>query len=445
MTEANPSVGNAGSADMLAARRVVLVLLNQILIRRTPMDQAMEDNQDFSALPSRDRAFARMILATTLRRLGQIDDVIARATERGDPPEPPSLHNLLRLGATQILFMNVPDHAAVDTSVHLADISGMTRQKGLVNAVLRRVVRDGPEWLTLQDPVRANIPEWLLQTWIADYGLRQAAEISESSMTEAPVDITLKDPSSAAHWAGVLDARILPTGSLRLSSGGSVTDLPGFHDGMWWVQDASAAIPVRLFGDVAGKHIVDLCAAPGGKTAQLVAAGAHVTAVDRSSRRLDRLRDNMRRLRLEDRIDIEIADAMQWSPRKPVDMILLDAPCSATGTLRRHPDAMRLKIPADIGRLCETQARMLDNAAKVLSPGGLLVYCTCSLQKAEGEDQIKHFLARHKDFSIVPVRADELGEFSDILSDEGYVRVLPSYLSDKGGMDGFFVVRLIRQ
>ena len=369
-------------ANPLAARAVVLDLLKQILTRRTPMDQALDRDADFAALPPRDRAFARMMLATVLRRLGQVDDMILRAFNRAEKPEPPALFNLLRLGVVQIVFMNVPDHAAVNTAVDLAERSGLSRQKNLVNAVLRRVARDYPDWRAQQDESRINIPEWLLKTWINDYGLRPAAEIALTCLNEAALDITLKDPTHAAHWASVLEAEILPAGSLRRTGGGNVADLPGFDDGTWWVQDAAAAIPVRLFGDVAELRVVDLCAAPGGKTAQLAAMGAHVHALDRAATRLKKLEDNLDRLGLRAGVTTEAADATNWHTRDPFDAILLDAPCSATGTIRRHPDVPHLKTPDDIDRLCATQAAMLDNAATMLKPVGVMVYCTCSLQKA---------------------------------------------------------------
>lgn len=431
--------------DMLRARSVALSMLNLILTRRNPMDQVMDDHGDLRDLPPRDRAFVRMMVATTLRTLGQIDDIILRATDRRDPPEPPALHNVLRMGIAQILFMNVPDHAAVNTAVDLAVTSGLSRQKGLVNAVLRRVTRDGRDWIAGHDAARINTPVWLMQAWINDYGLRAAAEIAQAGLAEAPLDITLKDPAHAAHWASVLEAFMLPTGTLRRNAGGSVSELSGFDDGMWWVQDAAAALPATLFGAVAGKTVIDLCAAPGGKTAQLAAAGAQVVALDRSIKRLQRLQENMKRLRLDSAVTTQAADASLWQPQNPVMAVLLDAPCSATGTIRRHPDVPHLKTPDDIGRLMVLQAQMLDNAARMLAPGGTLVYCTCSLQKSEGEGQIDSFLARTPiKMARQPITAEEIGGLSDALTAQGDVRVLPYHLAAHGGMDGFFIARLTR-
>lgn len=429
--------------EMLQARKVAVVLLDQVVTRRTPLDQVLEENREFSDLPQRDRAFVRMMVATTLRRMGQVDDLIRHATERPDAPSPPLLHHILRLGVVQIMFMNVPDHAAVDTSVRLAESANLGRQKGFVNAVLRRMTREGKDWVSKQDESRINLPDWMLSAWVEDYGLRTAAEIAQASLSEAPLDITLKNPSHAEHWASVLEATVLPTGSLRREVSGNVMDLNGYRDGMWWIQDAAAALPARLLGNVEGKKIVDLCAAPGGKTAQLAAAGADVTALDRSVRRLQRLNENMARLRLEKRVHTEPADAVTWLPKNPVDAVLLDAPCSATGTIRRHPDILHSKTPEDVIRLCALQAQLLDNAARMLVPGGMLVYCTCSLQKAEGEDQVERFLSR-SGFTRATVTDSGTGKIAGAVTAAGDVRILPTHLAEQGGMDGFFISCLVK-
>lgn len=434
--------------EMLQARNVALTILDLVLTRRTPLDQVLDDHVALAALPGRDRAFVRMIVATTLRRMGQIDDLILKASDGKPAPQPPMLHHLLRMGVAQLVFMNVPDHAAVNTSVQLAESAGMVRQKGFVNAIMRRITREGREWFAAQDEVRGNIPDWLLKDWIADYGLREAAEIGQASLSEAPLDITIKDAAKMEYWADILQAIPLPGGSLRRLNGGNVPDLPGYHDGMWWVQDASATLPARLFsgllGDLRDKDVIDLCAAPGGKTAQLAAMGAHVMAVDRSVNRLRRLEDNMQRLRLERFVQTEAADASVWQPKAQVSAVLLDAPCSATGTIRRHPDVLRLKGPDDVGRLMELQSRMLDNAARMLLPGGVLIYCTCSLQKSEGERQVDAFLKRTPGLARKPIAADEIGGLADLVTPQGDVRVLPYHLAAHGGMDGFYVARLVR-
>ncbi|MBU0800149.1 MAG: RsmB/NOP family class I SAM-dependent RNA methyltransferase, partial [Alphaproteobacteria bacterium] len=327
-------------SEALSARVVALSLLGDVLSRRLALDHALAADKAFAALSTRDRAFVRMLVTTCLRRMGQVDDLISRAMDRRGPASPPLLQNVLRIGVTQIAFMDVPDYAIVDTGVNLAEQAGLSRQKGLVNAVLRRVISEGRDWFLKQDEGRLNVPQWLMQVWIEDFGLRVAAEIAQASLAEAPLDITVKDEADRDHWAQELQATILPSGSIRRSGGGMVTELPGFADGMWWVQDAAAALPVQLLGDVKGRTVVDMCAAPGGKTMQLAARGATVHALDRSMPRLKILEENLRRVRLESDVTVEAVDGAVWRAQQPVDFILLDAPCTATGTVRRHPDVM---------------------------------------------------------------------------------------------------------
>jgi 16S rRNA (cytosine967-C5)-methyltransferase len=436
-----PEPHNTGS--LTAARSAALSILDQVLSKKQAFDQMLEQSAELAQLPGRDRGFVRMAAATALRRLGQIDDLIFKATDRKDAPSPPLLMNLLRLGAVQIAFMDVPDYAVVDTAVRIAEARGMERQKGFVNAVLRRIAAERQEWLSKQDAARLNTPEWLMKSWIADYGLRAAAEIAQANMSEAALDISLKNPGAIAQWAQLLQASALPTGGLRRPSGGHIPELPGYEDGMWWVQDAAAMLPARLFGDIQGRHVIDLCAAPGGKTAQLLASGAYVTAVDRSVSRMKRLAENMARLRFdENMLTAEIADSSVWQPREKAEFVLCDAPCSATGTLRRHPDVARLKNENDMRGLIEIQKRLLANAVKMLAPKGILIYCTCSLQKDEGERQIYQFLQTEFNMRRLPVSAVEIGGIEDAITQEGDVRLLPYHIAAMGGIDGFYISRL---
>lgn len=444
MIESETQTQSPPQGETLAARQAALQIIEMVLSRRQPMDTALEQVNGLSSLPIRDRAFARMLAATTLRRLGQIDDLIIRATDRTEPPSPPLLHHLLRIGTAQLMFMDVPDYAVVDTSVRLADSASLGRQKGFVNAVLRRIAKEGRGQIAKQDEGRLNTPGWIMEQWILDYTLRTAAEIAQANLSEAPLDISIKDPSMAEYWAGTLQASILPTGTLRRASGGLVQDLPGFDDGMWWIQDAAAAIPAKLFGDIDGQDVVDLCAAPGGKTAQLAAAGANVLAIDRSVKRLKRLQDNINRLRLQNHVRTEAADASVWRPKDPVSHILLDAPCSATGTVRRNPDVLHLKARHDLDSLIAVQARLLDQAVASLAPGGTLVYCTCSLQKAEGEAQIARLLDSGAPVRRKPVQASEIGGMETLLTADGDIRVLPFHMAMHGGMDGFYIARLVK-
>lgn len=435
--EGNPE----SSGDQLAARTAALNLLNAVIGQRQALDVAIDSSAEIKELSVRDRAFCRMIAATALRRLGQVDDLIAKAEDK-PAHKTVLLHNVLRLGVTQIMFMDVPDHAAVDTTVRIAEAHGLERQKGFVNGLLRTITRVGKDWLARQDEGRLNTPEWLLKIWIDDYGVKTAAQIARANLSEAPLDITIRDEKDRNHWASMLKASELGTGTLRRIKGGAVQEIPGYDDGSWWIQDAAAAIPATLFGDINGKTVIDLCAAPGGKTAQLAALGANVIAIDRSAQRLRILEKNLERLRLKDKVEIIAADASVWQPKTAPDFILVDAPCSATGTIRRHPDVAHLKTMRDLESLVPTQMRILANAFKMLAPGGVLVYCTCSLQKVEGEDQIQHLLGQHPDAIKLPVKPEEIGDMTDPITEDGDIRTLPFMLAASGGIDGFFISRI---
>jgi 16S rRNA (cytosine967-C5)-methyltransferase len=431
------------ASDDLAARTCALGVLESILKTGKELDAAFA-NDDFNRLPLRDRAFTRMLVSTTLRRMGQIDDLIRKSEDKPGGERSLGLQNLLRIGAAQLMFMGVPDHAAVDTTVRIADKSGFSKQKNFVNAILRTIARSGQEWLSRQDEARINVPEWLMRIWIEDYGLRTAAEISLASLAEAPLDITVKNPGMRDYWAGELEATVLPTGSLRRNSGGKVSDLPGFDDGMWWIQDAGAALPARLLGDITDQTVIDLCAAPGGKTAQLAMAGADVIAIDRSRNRLVKFEENIKRLKLEQHVASEAADATVWKPSVAATHILLDAPCTATGTIRRNPDILHTKEPRDLERLVNLQATLLESAVNMLAPCGVLIYCTCSLQKAEGEYQIERLLQGGAHVSRLPVSPEEIGGIEGAVTENGDVRLLPFHLSAYGGVDGFFISRLVK-
>ncbi|ACI99734.1 16S rRNA (cytosine(967)-C(5))-methyltransferase RsmB [Rhodospirillum centenum] len=433
-----PAGGPPPDGEPLAARAAALDLIQATLRKGVPFDDALEANRGVRALEPRDRGFVRLLCATVFRRLGQLDALVQGALAKPGQPVKGPVQDILRLGAAQLLFLGTPAHAAVDTSVELAVARGQTPYKGLVNAVLRRLSREGAGLLAAQDAGRLNTPDWLWLAWRQAYGTGATRAIVEAHLAEPPLDITVR--ADADLWAERLGAERLPGGSLRLPAGGPVTELPGFAEGAWWVQDAAAAIPARLFGDVAGREVLDLCAAPGGKTAQLAAAGARVTAVDRSEKRLERLRENLARLGLE--VETVAADATAWSPDAPVDAVLLDAPCSATGTIRRHPDVQRLKTEEDVAKLARVQARLLIRAADMLKPGGLLVYATCSLQPEEGERQVEALLARRPDLVRVPVDPAELGGLAGAVTAAGDVRTTPGLIP--GGMDGFFAARLRR-
>jgi len=433
----------------LAARRIAADILDGVLRRRRPLDEQLSGraaHPGLAALADRDRALARRLIATVLRRLGTLRHLLGRCLDRGVPADAPRIETVLLIGGAQILWLDVPDHAAVDLAVRLAQADRRAaRYVGLVNAVLRRLTRDGKAMLAEIDAAALDTPAWLLDRWRAQYGPALAGTIAEANGHEPALDLSVK--SDAAEWAARLHGRVLPTGTVRTLAQGAVAMLPGFSEGAWWVQDAAAALPARLFGDVRGCRILDLCAAPGGKTAQLALAGAEVTAVDRSAPRLTRLVENLNRIGL--RAHTLAVDALELTPDElggAFDGVLLDAPCSATGTIRRHPDVPLLKSETDIATLAAVQQRLLDRAVALTRPGGTLVYCVCSLEREEGEDQIAALLAREPRAALQPVAADELCGRAEFLTTAGTVRTLPCHLPDAdsrwSGLDGFFCARL---
>ena len=421
-------------------RACALEVLDTVLRRKRPLDAALANHPGLAHLAGRDRALARNLVATTLRRLGQIDALIAHCLERPLPHSAAAANDLLRLGVCQLVFLETPPHAAVDTTVGLAQKRGQGPHKGLINAVLRRLADEGTGLAAAQDAPRLNTPSWLWESWNATYGAATCRRIAAAHLVEAPLDVTVK--ADAAIWGERLGGVVLATGGVRRPAGGRVETLPGYAEGTWWVQDAAAALPVKLLGDVEGRRVVDLCAAPGGKTAQLAAAGAEVTAVDRSPARVGRLRENMARLGLH--IETVNADAADWRPRKPADAVLLDAPCTATGTIRRHPDIARLKTPDDVAALGSVQARLLEAAARMVRPGGLVVYCVCSLQSEECKTPVSAALAAGALLEPVPVAPGEVAGLDQGSTPGGVLRTLPCHWAEKGGMDGFYAARLRR-
>jgi 16S rRNA (cytosine967-C5)-methyltransferase len=422
------------------ARHVALDLIGAVLGRERPLDEAIDDSPAMAKLSLRDRAFARLLVATVLRRLGQVDALIRDCLASPLPPRASQVHDILRLGIVQLLFLHTPPHAAVATSVDLAQSRGFLAHKGLVNAVLRRLSIEGPDRIAGHDAAALNTPSWLWQSWTRHYGADIARSIATAHLREAPLDLTPR--ASASGWCESLAATVLPTGTLRRPGGGAVSTLPGYAEGAWWVQDAAAALPARLFGNVAGLDVVDLCAAPGGKTAQLADAGAFVTAIDRSSRRLERLISNMKRLSLP--AAPVAADALTWRPDHPADAVLLDAPCSATGAIRRHPDVPHLKRPSDVARLATIQERLLRAAVEMLRPGGTLVYCTCSLEAEEGPERIDALLSSGAPVQRRPISAAEINAPSEWITPDGDLRTLPFHLAEYDGIDGFYGARLVK-
>ena len=406
-------------------REAAFDLLSSVLDHRRSLDDALGALPD---LPSRDRAAAHRLAAAVLRRLGTLDAVLEPFLRKA-PPDP--VRHVLRIGAAGLLLLDTPSHAAVATAVALARTRRLTPFAGMVNAVLRRVAEAGRAALADLDGPRLDTPAWLWASWG-----EKARAIAMAHQHEAPLDVTIR-PGSPPPEGG----EILPTGSVRFSAGTRVTEIPGFESGDCWVQDTAAALPAKLLATRAGERVADLCAAPGGKTAQLTATGASVTAVERDPARLARLRDNLRRWRLE--ADLVEADATSWTPAAPFDAVLLDAPCSATGTIRRHPEIPHTRRPHDVLAMIETQDRLLAAAVAMLRPGGRVVYSVCSLQPEEGAARIKAALARG-DFQHDPFAPAELVALPEALTAEGFLRTLPCMWAERGGMDGFFAARLIK-
>ena len=435
MTPAQSAGGNPTDA-----RRAAAAILDHILVDGEPFELAWSgENHRLSKFSRRDRGFARLLVTTALRHLGEIDHLLDRLMRRPLPDKVSVVRQIMRLGVTQLRFLKTPPHAAIDQAVRLTRQCGHAGLAGLVNAVLRKIV--GQPAISADEAASLNTPRWLIDSWRHAHGDANAMAICRAHMIEPPLDLTV--PDDGPRWASTLGGALLPTGSVRLAQAGEVAALAGYGEGAWWVQDAAAALPARLLAPKPGATVLDLCAAPGGKTAQLAAMGARVTAVDQDRRRATLLRENLQRLSLTARI--EVADAGAFAPDRPAEFILLDAPCTATGTLRRHPDIAQLKGADDVARMATVQARLLTHAASLLAPGGILVYAVCSLQPEEGPDQIAMLLARDGAMERVAVSPEEVPGLAHAITADGDVATLPSMWPEHGHLDGFFIARLTRK
>lgn len=426
-------------SDGLDPRRAAARTFSQVLKQKRPLETVLAGQAGYAGMSGPDRGFARTIAATSLRRYGQAEIILNHFLSKPLAETSEGARALLVTGAVQMLWLDTPPHAAVSAAVSLAEERADTRKlKGLVNAVLRKIAREGSAQLA-RTTARDNLQPWMRDSWRKAYGPARLGRIADAAMRTPPLDLTLRDPSEAGLWAGRLDARILPTGSLRRDTIGDITALPGFDTGAWWAQDAAAALPARVLAARKGEHVVDMCAAPGGKTLQLAASGARVTALDISDKRLDRLRENLERTGLEARV--LATDGRGWTPKRPVDAVLLDAPCTATGTMRRHPEAAWIKQESDVAALGELQMALTRSAVKMLKPGGRLILCTCSLQPEEGEDLARQILRRHRNLSLDPVAPEEVTGLDGLVNSDGQIRTTPADWPDEGGLDGFFIAR----
>lgn len=447
MGPALPCAGSMGVTAVrqevqgLEVRRLAVELYRTCLDRQLTVEDAVSGSAQAVTLELRDRAFLLTLLLTTFRHKGEIEALIARMLAKPLPRKSGPAADILALGTAQLLYLGMAPHAVIDLSVRVAKGDRHALHfSGLINAVLRKLSASGKGLLDEADVARLNTPPWLSDRWCKAYGADIANRIAAAHAEKPSLDLSFKDNPSS--WAERLEGTVVLNGQLRLGADhAAVPDLPGFREGIWWVQDVAATIPVRLLGDVRGKAVLDLCAAPGGKTLQLSALGAHVTAIDISESRLRRLHDNLARTGLT--AEVRVADILSVELAGQWDAVVLDAPCSATGTIRRHPELPYLKGPRQIRELAGLQRLMLKKAANLVRPGGTLIYCTCSLEPEEGEGQVRKFLAAHQDFEIVP--ADISGVPTDALRPEGWVRTLPFMsLGGHKGMDGFFAVAMRR-
>ncbi len=430
-------------------RKIAVSIIHDVVVRGRSFDAAVA--REFSspvgqALEGRDRALAHLIAVTVLRRHGDLAAVLNTFLGKPLSDDKGKVWPILLSGAAQLLILEVQPHAAISLSVDVARTDqSAERFAKLVNAILRRTSETGAEILASLTGAARNVPDWMLQSWVRAYGEAAAEGIAAASIVEPALDITVAQNES--EWAEKLSGIVLPTGSVRANVSGRIEELPGFQDGAWWVQDTAASLPAKLFGDVQGKRVADLCAAPGGKTLQLAARGAEVVAVDISLTRLDRLKENLARTKLS-ATGIS-ADIFDWMPDAKFDGVLLDAPCTSTGTIRRHPDILHVKRENDIPALAKLQAGLLRRAADFVAPGGTLIFCTCSLQAEEGGAQIEKFLERRPEFVRKPIKAGEAGIQEDWITADGDLRTLPhlfpAQTPELSGIDGFFAARLVRQ
>lgn len=409
-------------AESLKPRQSAVRILMRVLNEKQTVPAAVAAEKDFEKFSDSDQNFVRLLILTTLRRMGQIDGVLAKLLKRPIPKKQQVVQQILRLGITQGLFLKTPDYAVVNTSVALVKKFHFDGLSGFVNAVLRGFFRLKNPLAGLENPA-VNLPKWLWESWQEAYGADVAQQMAAAVMEEPPLDLSV--PSHPEEWAQKWNGRVLPTGSVRVPVSGPEA-LPGFQKSGCWVQNAAASIPAQLFTDIQGKEVADLCAAPGGKTAQLAHRGARVVAFDVSEKRAQRLRENMARLGLN--VRVQVADVLEIEEKEAFDAVLLDAPCSATGTIARHPEMKYHRAPKDVERLAEVQKALLKKAIRLVKTGGEIVFATCSLQPQEGDRVIRSV----SDLVEVIWPADK--RWQGFITPLGSLRILPG-----DGMDGFYV------
>ena len=432
-----PDTKKPVSTDLTSRQIVYDILVN--VDEGLHLDKALAVNQALPKLDGRDRRFVRLLATNSLRYRGQLEKVLAQLVTRRPFGAQANANLILLMGAAQILLLKTGAHAAVDNTVELMRQTGFERLCGLANALMRRLTREGEELFAATDAMD-NLPDWLQQSWRHYWGDDVTSAIADLAMLPPPMDISVK--SDAKAWAETLEAQHIVGSSLRREFDGDPSSLAGFDEGEWWVQDVAAALPAHLLNVTAGEAVIDLCAAPGGKTAQLIVAGGIVTAIDNNRKRLDRLRRNLKRLHLS--ASLVLCDGRNYRPNAPVDAVLVDAPCSATGTIRRRPDILNKRDAEDISALQQLQWELATNALGWLRAGGCMVYATCSLQPEEGEDIISAIIdGANGQYKIDPITPEQAGIFARSITDIGCIRILPNDYCDIGGVDGFFIARLL--
>lgn len=421
------------SSDGARTRQIAADLVQATLKQRQTLDETFAREKQLEELTPSDRGLVRALVSATFRELGRLDAGLSPLVERPFEELDPILQAFLRIGAVQLWRLDTPAHAAVAATVEAArQVPASRRGAGLINAVLRRAAEDRSAFDAA--PILDVWPTWLQAEMIDSLGEAGARDLATAQLTLPKLHLTARDPGTSATD---LNAEHLPSGTLALPMT-SVETLPGYAEGDWWVQDAGAALPARILAAQPGEIVIDLGAAPGGKTQQLAATGAHVIAVDRSAARLKRLRENLERTRLSGRVEVVAARGEDWRPDTPVDAVLLDAPCSALGTLARHPEGAWIKRPQDLTGYPKIQAELLAAAHEMLKPGGRLIYCVCTPLRDEGVAVITAALETGR-WSRDPINESEVTGFQSSLTPSGDVLTLPG--SD-GGHDTFFIARL---
>lgn len=418
-------------------RKKAIEILIEILHNKKPLDNAFEisikKSSHFSKLTSEDKSFCRLLVSTTLRNLTSIDSLLKKFLSKPLDKTPLKVLMILRINIAQSFFLKTPDHAVVNTSVELCG----KKWKGLINGVSREILRNKTKANKYLDDSN-KVPNWLLNRWKKDWKKNYSNIISGHLVLNPPIDIHVKNNTD--QWAKKLSGEKIGNNSIRLYRSGLISKLDGYEEGEWWVQDYSSQIPVALLNIKNKDEVLDLCAAPGGKTAQLISLGAKVTSVDDNKKRILRLEQNLKRLNYNASIKNE--DIKNFSSDKSWSKIILDAPCSSTGTLRKNPEIMYQKKEEDIFSLAKLQSDLLDASWRLLKKDGILVYCTCSLEKEEGEYQIENFIKRKKNSILDKINTQEIDKKLKVSNKNKWLRIFPNSLDFEGGNDGFFIARI---